>query len=190
MNACNFVKWWNDAWKMNILGETWSCELLRCLARDQHSSHKNEPALIQSFCQTGWATVSFLAWRLCVPFFCWYINLSYPESSGYFDSGRLEDSGNKEIDWSISANIFEIWSDCHASYSLFLAQIHIRATAEGNNSQRPSGEESNEKWEIKNRGRWERKIKLKSWKRRLKVEKKRLFSLESVTTLTGKMIKY
>ena len=170
--------WWNMILWTTSLPSTWPTR-----------SHKNEPALIQSFCQTGWATVSFLAWRLCVPFFCWYINLSYPESSGYFDSGRLEDSGNKEIDWSISANIFEIWSDCHASYSLFLAQIHIRATAEGNNSQRPSGEESNEKWEIKKRGRWERKIKLKSWKRRLKVEKKRLFSLESVTTLTGKMIK-
>ena len=27
------------AWKMNILGETWSCELLRCLARDRSLFH-------------------------------------------------------------------------------------------------------------------------------------------------------
>ena len=135
----------NDTWKMNILGETWFCELLRCVARDQRSSKKNEPALVQNLCQTGWATVPFLAWLLCVPFFCWYINLSYPESSGYFDSERLGRLGKKEIDWSISANIFQIWSDCHASYSLFLAQIHIRATTEGNTSQRPSGEGSNQK---------------------------------------------
>ena len=35
------------AWKMNILGETWSCELLRCLARDRKS--------IPQFHYTNWS---------------------------------------------------------------------------------------------------------------------------------------